>query len=100
MDTSILDGLPGGTLVRRGLEEYARGEKTAGSLAVRIAAPRLREAGLLPLNRDTGGETAELDLYQLFAGEEDPFSCYRCLLQDLTSLENALDHRIRRQNIT
>lgn len=39
-------GLPGGELVDRGLADLARGEETLASLAVSLAAPRLRREGV------------------------------------------------------
>ena len=56
-------GLPGGALVDRGLDDLAAGEETAESLAVSLAAPRLRREGV-PLPSRTLPD-ADRRLYRL-----------------------------------
>jgi hypothetical protein len=82
--------LPGGDLVAKGLEDLGRSTVTVEALLVSIAAPRLRDLGVLiaaPL-RDP-----EHRLYERLAGE-DPDSAhsrYNALLRRLTSFESALE---------
>ncbi|MEE8137319.1 MAG: hypothetical protein V3T81_00360 [Thermoanaerobaculia bacterium] len=40
------DALPGGELIRQGLEELRSGQETIPALLVAIGAPRLRRAGV------------------------------------------------------
>ena len=82
--------LPGGDLVTKGLEDLARSTETAESLLVSIAAPRLRDLGVLvgaPL------PDPEHRLYERLA-HEDPDSAhsrYNALLRRLVSFESALE---------
>jgi len=85
-----LEHLPGGDLVAKGLQDLARSSETDEALLVSIAAPRLRDRGLVvqaPL------PDAEHRLYERLA-REDPDSAhsrYNALLRRLTSLESALE---------
>jgi hypothetical protein len=85
-----LGHLPGGDLVAKGLEDLAHSTETVEALLVSIAAPRLRDLGLLtaaPLL------DAEHRLYERLA-REDPDSAhsrYNALLRRLTSFESALE---------
>lgn len=86
-----LEGLPGGELVATGLLDLAEGKETAASLLVRIAAPRLRTAGL-PVPEAPGAEEPELRLYALLGERErDPYGRYNALLRELVSCERALE---------
>ena len=82
--------LPGGDLVAKGLADLGRSTVTVEALLVSIAAPRLRELGVLiaaPL------PNPEHRLYERLA-REDPDSAhsrYNALLRRLTSLESALE---------
>ena len=82
--------LPGGDLVAKGLEDLTRSSVTVEALLVSIAAPRLRDLGILvaaPL------PDAEHQLYERLA-REDPDSAhsrYNALLRRLTSFESALE---------
>jgi len=82
--------LPGGDLVAKGLADLGRSNVTVEALLVSIAAPRLRELGVLiaaPL------PNPEHRLYERLA-REDPDSAhsrYNALLRRLTSLESALE---------
>lgn len=74
--------LPGGDLVAKGLEDLARSRVTVEALLVSIAAPRLRELGVLvtaPLPDPEHG------LYEWLA-HEDPDSAH--------SRYNALDRTV------
>ena len=87
-----LDHLPGGDLVAKGLEDLGRSQVTVEALLVSIAAPRLREMGLLvtaPIDDPEHG------LYEWLA-REDPDSAhsrYNALLRRLTGFESALERR-------
>jgi len=82
--------LPGGDLVAKGLADLARSNVTVEALLVSIAAPRLRDKGVLfaaPL------PDPEHRLYESLA-REDPDSAhsrYNALLRRLTSFESALE---------
>lgn len=82
--------LPGADLIRRGLEDLARGEETAQALLVSIASERLRGAGL-----DVPPRVPDADhrLYLLLAREfgDDAHSRYNALLRRLVSFEQALE---------
>lgn len=82
--------LPGGTMIRRGLEDLSSGRETEASLLVRIGAPRLRRLGL-PVADPMPG--AEHRLYERLA-VEDPdgaHSRYNALIRTLVSFERAAD---------
>ena len=82
--------LPGGDLVAKGLDDLGRSTVTVEALLVSIAAPRLRDLGILiaaPLS------DPEHRLYERLA-HEDPDSAhsrYNALLRRLTSFESALE---------
>lgn len=83
------DALPGGTLVRKGLEDLAAGRETLESTLVRIGGPRLRRLGLVV--PPSGGGIPEHRLYELLA-ERDPrraYSRYNALVRRLVSFERA-----------
>ena len=85
-----LEHLPGGDLVAKGLEDLARSRVTVEALLVSIAAPRLRDLGVLAA---TPLPDAEHRLYERLA-TEDPDSAhsrYNALLRRLTSFESALE---------
>jgi hypothetical protein len=95
-----LSDLPGADIILPGLEDYAAGRLTKGSLLVRIGRPRFAAVGLLDgmppapaLDRD-----AEHLLYELLCRElkRNAYPEYRSLLRLLVSFENAADHRFRR----
>ena len=82
--------LPGGDLVAKGLADLARSSVTVEALLVSIAAPRLRDRGVLvalPL------PDPEHRLYEKLA-REDPDSAhsrYNALLRRLVAFESALE---------
>jgi hypothetical protein len=85
-----LEHLPGGDLVAKGLEDLARSRVTVEALLVSIAAPRLRDLGVLAA---TPLLDAEHRLYERLA-TEDPDSAhsrYNALLRRLVSFESALE---------
>lgn len=86
-----LENLPGGRRIKLGLADRAAGLEGINACLVRIAAPRLRRAGLLR-EENIPDATAELDLYQILLREPgDPYSRYNALLRELVSFEHALD---------
>lgn len=95
-----LHDLPGADLIAPGLEDYAAGRLSKGSLLVRIGRPRLAAVGLLddvpppaPLSRD-----AEEILYEWLCRESgyNAYSEYQSLIRLLVSFENAADLRFKR----
>jgi hypothetical protein len=91
---SDIDDLPGSDLVQRGLDDANAGRESAESLLVEIAAPRLRELGLL-VPDSLSGNDAELRLYARLgqSGALDPYSEYNALVRRLTSFVHALERR-------
>lgn len=98
----LMARLPGESLVQQGLADLKSGRRTAAAYLVMIAQRRLRRAGLLG-NADLSlpaDPEPELELYRLLrrAGG-DAYSRYNALLRELISFEQALDHRLARQNV-
>lgn len=91
---ALISGLPGESLVRKGLEDLSSGRQTVPAYLVSIGRRRLEMAGLLsaadrPLSQ-------EPELYRLLRSEGgDAYSRYNALLRELISFEQALDRRIR-----
>jgi hypothetical protein len=84
--------LPCGDRIERGLADHAAGRRSIEACLVRIASPRLVEAGWMPA-KEGFDLTAELELYDLLGKEPgDPYSRYNALLRELVSFERALDH--------
>jgi hypothetical protein len=89
--TESADGqLPGEDLVRRGLDDLARGIESEAALLVSIGAPRLRSLGLdvpSPL------PSAEHRLYELLQNDDDDaaHSRYNALIRRLVSFERAAE---------
>lgn len=84
------EGLPGAELVTLGLDELARGVRSAPALLVAVGAPRLRELGIdVPLLAPASPERA---LYELLAETEGDaaHSRYNALIRRLVSFERAL----------
>lgn len=93
----LLSGLPGAQNIAEGLHDHARGRHSIASCLVRIARPRLAEAGFLAPATEPD-DRAELDLYALLSAEgRGAYSRYNALLRELVSFEHALDHRMRRE---
>ena len=89
-----LETLPGGDLVRRGLDDLAHGRPTAEAALVEIADTRLRSLGL-PLPDATPAADAELRLYDRLGArrpDRDPYPTYCAWLEQLDSFVWALVH--------
>lgn len=85
------EALPGGELVRQGLDDLAQGAETAASLLVLIGRPRLSALGLdVPPPRV---ERPEHRLYHLLAEEDSDsaHSRYNALIRRLVSFERAAE---------
>jgi hypothetical protein len=81
--------LPGGDLVRDGLDDLQAGRTTAAALLVGVGAPRLRALGIdVPPVEDP-----EHRLYDLLARDEpdSAHSRYNALIRRLVSFERALE---------
>ncbi len=80
--------LPGADLVEAGLAALAAGEVTIESLLVSIAAPGLRDAGLVV---DHPIADAELQLFALLSARDGAaaHSHYNALLRRVTSFRRA-----------
>ena len=85
-----VDGLPGGDLIERGLDDHARGICSVEALLVSIGAPRLRRLGFDVLNPIP---SAELRLYELLQAEDSDsaHSRYNALIRRLVSFERAAE---------
>ena len=86
-----LEALPGGDLIRRGLEDLGAGRVTVESLLVEIGAPRLGRIGIV-LPR-AGSAEPEHRLYGLLQAEDDEtaHARYNALLRRLVSFERAAE---------
>ena len=90
-----LVGLPGASLVEKGVADLERGEVSAESLLVTVAKERLESLGVLRPGLATGSVEAPLALYARLgeSGALDPYSTYNALLRELSSFVRALEHR-------
>ena len=83
-----LEGLPGASLVQRGVEDLDAGRESAEALLVSIGAPRLRLAGI-----EVAAPIAapEHKLYLLLAREKGnaAHSAYNALIRRLVSFERS-----------
>ena len=84
-------GLPGGELIRQGIEDLAANRSTAAALLVAVGAPRLRACGVPVPNISM--PDAELRLYSLLAQEDSDsaHSRYNALIRRLVRFEHACD---------
>lgn len=74
----------------RGLDELARGVRSAEALLVAVGAPRLRELGIeVPAHAHTAPEHALYDLLAERAGDA-AHAQYNALIRRLVSFEHAL----------
>jgi hypothetical protein len=90
----LLQNLPCGALIGRGIEDYRAGRHSVASCLALLASPRLYRAGLIDKQAMAENNT-ELMLYQLLCGEGgSAYSRYNSLLRELASFEHALDHRL------
>jgi hypothetical protein len=91
----LLSELPGADLIHDGLRDYRDKRHTIASCLVRMARPRLANAGLMEGSTRHDLE-AELDLYHLLSHEgNQAYSRYNALIRELVSFEHALDLRLR-----
>jgi hypothetical protein len=86
-----LEALPGGDLVRQGLDDLARGIESVPALLVSIGAPRLQRIGL-PLPAALLDDP-ERRLYLHLAAEDSDSAHdrYNALVRRLVSFENAAE---------
>lgn len=92
------DALPGGDLVRSGLEDLDAGRRhTPHALLVRAAGTRLRAVGV-PVPPGAESEEAPLDLYHALGAEhgDDAHGRYLALIRRLESFARAAEHAARR----
>jgi hypothetical protein len=93
----FIGGLPGEALVREGLADWQAGRHTIAACLIRIARPRLVDAGLIPPATAPVAIEPEFELYRLLRQQGgDAYSRYNALIRELVSFESALDHRRRR----
>lgn len=83
--------LPGGELIRQGLEDLAKGRESEAALLVLIGAPRLRQLGVDIPEADSSG--AEHRLYQVLAlsDPDSAHSRYNALVHRLVRFERAME---------
>lgn len=81
--------MPGGDLVRQGLDDLAAGRVTTNALLVSIGAPRLRQLGV-PVPHPL--DEADHRLWELLAEDDadSAHSRYNALVRRLVSFERAL----------
>lgn len=91
----MFDLLPGGLLVRRGLDDIASGVTTDEALLVMIGAPRLRALGVAVPS--CGPSDPEIELYERLAanGVNSAHARYNALIRLLVSFERALQSAVR-----
>jgi len=84
------DDLPGGDLVREGLDDLRNGRETAPALLVAIGAPRLRRLGI---DVPESAQDPEQRLYALLASTEGDaaHSRFNALIRRLVSFERAAE---------
>ncbi|HVT16807.1 MAG TPA: hypothetical protein VHQ90_11610 [Thermoanaerobaculia bacterium] len=86
-----VDGLPGGDLIRQGIEDLARGMESIPALLVSIGASRLRRAGVaVP---EAVLDSPEHRLYHLLwtSDPDGAHSRYNALIRRLVSYERAAE---------
>jgi len=85
------DNLPGGDIIRQGIEDLSAGRQTVPALLVAVGAPRLRRCGLDVPERSL--PSPEHRLYELLtrADGATAHSRYNALLRRLVSFERALE---------
>lgn len=88
-----LNALPGGDLIRQGLEDLVAGRESEAALLVLIGAPRLRRLGLgLPADVAGAGDP-EHRLYHLLSrfDPDSAHSRYNGLIRRLVRFERAAE---------
>jgi hypothetical protein len=91
--SQMLVGLPGESLVRKGLADLINGKESLESLLVLIGRPRLRLLGIdIPKQPNPD---ADRRLYERLCETHgmEAHSQYNSLLRQLVSFERALEHR-------
>lgn len=89
-------GLPGGAFVDRGLDALAEGRETAESLALSLAAPRLRREGVpLPAKTFADGDRRLYRLLERTEGDDLAHARYLAILRQIVSFADALVDRRR-----
>ena len=86
-----IEALPGGALIREGLDDLNTGRESAAALLVAVGAPRLRRVGLqVPPARF---DHAEHRLYEILARSHgnSAHSRYNALIRLLVSFERACE---------
>lgn len=86
----LFDSLPGGDVIRKGLEDLEKGERTVSSLCVQIGRPRLLSLGLrVPQVYDN----PEHVLYDLLSQDDSDsaHARYNALIRTLVSFEQAAE---------
>ncbi len=97
--TELISGLPGESLVRKGLSDLSSGKRTISAYLVSIGRRRFENAGLLSPADKSLSQEPELELYRLLRSEGgDAYSRYNALVRELISFEQALDRRIRQSS--
>jgi hypothetical protein len=86
------DRLPGGKLIRQGLEDLRAGRESVAALLVRIGAPRLRRIGLA-IEALPDAASPERRLYERLASEDPDtaHSRYNAFLRLLVSFERTAE---------
>lgn len=83
------EALPGGELIRQGLEDLARGEETVAALLVSIGGPRLRKSGVAVPETTLADPEHRLYLKLAEEGSDSAHSRYNALIRRLVSFERA-----------
>jgi hypothetical protein len=86
-------GLPGETMVRKGLADHASGRETIESLLIQIGATRLRRSGV-GVEKNVNPD-ADYKLYELLGklNGRRAYSQYNAWIRQLVSFERALENR-------
>ena len=91
MPAMDFDRLPGGIVIRQGLDDLVKARETEASLLVLVGSPRLRRLGLpIPQGSPSG---AEHRLYEHLSrtGPNRAHSRYNALIRLLVSFERAAE---------
>jgi len=94
----MYERLPGGEILKPGLEDLRAGVRSINALLVLIAAPRLTRCGIPVPRLEPHSALPEHDLYQALSVEHGPeaYRFYRSLMRRLVSLEQALESQMTR----
>ncbi len=92
-DSTYFESLPGGDLVRQGLEDLQQGIESAQALLVQMFAPRLRRLAIEVSDYDPGDELPGHRLYALLQRShgDDAHSRYNALVRRLVSFARAAE---------